>query len=658
MRDSLLKKLLLLLALVGAMPAALACSCIGFSAEGFIHPDVTALPGNAKGAVFLAPSDVALTPAMFSATSPSATAALNVRIEPVLLPPDHPMRARLQDRDRLFRIGVEGGFVAGAHYTIRIDGQASFNVRHAGVSFDIDPAPLDLAPSRFAVRLDGPARRTMLALEDGGGACGTTEAALVQDFHVQIPEALQRYLPALGLFDEERDAVPGAAFAPVQYRASVCTPRLLDGSALPDRRDLVHRACRSAANRIHIRSRVGMLEVDELVVPADGASAELTALKSLSCSPYGMLREAIERGDTADVAHLACELGRAGDIQLESLDLGREPVPAPGQWEALVHGADSPVAACGIAAMSRMLIMSKPGHPEFLGAYLALAKEGLRSYDQAMVAATLLQLSELRRAMRDASPSAARPRDAFLLLLPELLTVAESGAADAGNALELIGSVGAGARGAVARLTRLAEQDRPEAAGAVRALANIVPADPAFQQSLLRWARRSALGDTPALAFARVAGKTRPQEAVALLLPLAQADDVYAIDALAGLGDEAAPATGLLLAKVAHASDSYKEGRALRAAILTGPDEKPVADALVRALLASLNPNLHSSDYIAIARYRAHAADFVPVIEHLIAALRWDGQKKDLRELVGAMALSASEKQALLDKLVQAPAPH
>jgi hypothetical protein len=646
--------LALLLALLGAAPPSMACQCIAFGVQGFIHPDITVLPANAKGVLFLAPASLTPAPEMFTVAMASGAPAGKATIEPVVLPPAHPLSVRLPDGARLVRIGVEGGFTAGTHYTIGFVQGDAFSVRHAGVSFDIDPTPFDLVAQRFAVQLDGPARRTMLDVADGGGMCAAAEAALVQDFHIAIPDALQRYLPALSLLAEEQDARPGAAYAPVQYRPSLCTPPLVDQGALPAGRELIHRDCGSPVDRVHLRAWVGMLEVDERVVAAKTAVADFGPARSLGCSPYGMLRDAIERDDAGDTTHLACELGRPGDLRLASIDLDKEPVPAPAQWLKLVRLADAQTAACGMAAMQRMLVMSKPGHPALRSAYLTLAQERLRGHDRAAVDATLMQLAELQDTMtheRGPGRAPAWPKDAILPLLPELLQAVDAGGPATVRALQLIGAFGPQARSAAPRLREVAEQDRPEAIFAVQALASIIPADPALQQSLLDWARRPALGSAPALAFARVAGQSRPREAVALLLPRAQANDTSAIDALAEIGPAAASATAVLFDRMERSPERYVQARALRAAIKVAPDEAAVVGTLARSLLGPPNPNLSPSDYAGLARFKAHAVDFVPVLEHLIDGMRWPFQKVALRTLVSAMALSEAQKQALLERL-------
>jgi hypothetical protein len=303
-----------------------------------------------------------------------------------------------------------------------------------------------------------------------------------------------------------------------------------------------------------------------------------------------------------------------------------------------------------------MLLMATRATPELRDAYLMLAKEKLRGADQAAISATLEQLNELSHVLRLRIRGTAFgwPPSSLLPLLPELLQLAEAGNPDSRSAaLELIGSMGPSALDAAPRLLRLAEQDSPAAAAAVQALAHIIPDDPAFQQSLLTWSQRPAMRERAALVFLRVAGTKRPKEAVALLLPLAQVDNVYAIDGLADLGPAAASSTPVLLARLEHASNSYTRDRALRALIRVAPDEAAVVDTLVGTMLGSPRPNLHSSDYLGLKRFSLNAAALVPAIDHLIDKVRWAGEKEDLRTLILTMALPGTQKKDLLAKLDQ-----
>lgn len=648
----------LLLYLFGGVAPASACSCAGFDIDGFIHPDATVLPSNARGALFLTTEGVALAPGMFSVTTASGAPAAKVRIEPVTLPAGHPLRARLSEWHRLVRVGIEGGFVPGTHYTVAFRHAKSPSVRHDSVSFGVDPAPFTLDAQHVAVQLDGPARRTMLRLADGRGSCATTEAALVQDFHIGVPDTLRRYLPALSLLAEGKDERPGAKYAPVQYYPFLCETPPYDHGVLPAPRELLNRECGTSVSRVHLRAWVGMLEVDERVVAAAPAVADFAPARPGSCAPYGMLREAMERSDAAETATLACALPGWGTYRPGSLDLQKDAVPTPAQWRKLVGLADREAAGCGMAAMVKMLMLSRPGASAYLGTFLALAQERLRSHDRETVHATIDELLGMQRMMaarRDAAHGQGRaavwPEDTLLALLPALLQAVDTGGKGTGPGLELIGAFGPMAHSAVPQLFALAEKEGSQAIGAVEALSGIVPDDPAFQQSLIAWARRPALGQAPALVFARVAGKARPDDAVALLLPLAQADNLAAIEALADIGPAAAPATAVLLQKMEQGTDKYVRALALLAAMHVAYDDAASAAALARKLLGPPNDHITLSDYMHLAHFKTHAADFIPVVRQLIDSERGTYQQDELRALVGAMALTQAQKQALRERL-------
>lgn len=648
----------LLLYLLGGVAPASACSCAGFDIDGFIHPDASVLPSNARGALFLTTEDVALAPGMFSVTTASGAPAAKVRVEPVTLPAGHPLRARLSRWHRLVRVGIEGGFVPGTHYTIAFRHGKSPSVRHDSVSFDVDPAPFDMDAQHVAVQLDGPARRTMLDVADGSGSCVTAEASLVQDFHIGVPESLRRYLPALSLLVEGKDERPGAKYAPVQYYPFLCETPPYDHGVLPPPRELLHRACRSPVERVHLRAWVGMLEVDERVVAAEPAIADFAPARATSCAPYGMLREAMERGDAAETATLACALPGWGSYRPGSLDLEKDAVPTPAQWRKLVGLADRQAAGCGMAAMGKMLMLSLPRASAYLGTFLALAQERLRSHDPETVHVTIDELLGMQRMMaarRDAAHGQGRaavwPEDTLLAVLPALLQAVGTGGKGTDPAIELIGTFGPMAHSAVPQLFALAEKEGPQAAGAVEALSAIVPNDPAFQQSLIAWGRRSALGQTPALVFARVAGKARPDDAVALLLPLARADNLAAIQALTDIGPAAAPATAVLLQKMEQGSDKYVRALALQAAMHVASDDAASAATLARKLLGPPDDYIGLSDYMHLAHFKTHAADFIPVLRQLIDSELGTTRQDELRALIRAMALTRAQQQALRERL-------
>lgn len=647
---------LLVLAGAASFRPALACQCIAPPDHGFVHPDVTVLPANAQGVLFHAPAGAALTPAMFTATRLADGAAQTVRITDVDLPSGHPMRPRVPKGVRLMRVGVEGGFIRGVRYAVAWQEPGADGAR-SEIAFDIDPAPLDLAATHFATTLDGPARRTMLEMETRGGSCSVSTPVTAQAIRIQVPAALRRYAPALSLLSEARDAQEarsGAAYEPLSYRPSLCTRALFDRTAHGTGRDMLYRACGSGAERIDLRTWVGMLEISDDFVLAEPATADLVAARGQSCAPFGMLRDALERNDTAEAAHLSCQLGGEVGPMLHTLDAVTEPLPTRAQWIGLSRQADRQAAACARLALQRMLVLAEYAPPDLLDAYLMLAGETLRGTDTAAVAATLDQLHSMSRVWRRRhDPAAGQPASAQLPLLPDLLRLVEQGGDNTIAAVHLIGALGPAAREAAPELMRMAEEDGPGAAAAVRALQYLIPDDPALHRSLLAWAERPALREPAALVFQRVAGREHPAKAVALLLPLVREGNVYAIDALADLGSAAGSATPALLAGLDDAPESYAQARLLRALMQVAPDDGEVVATLSRILLGPPINSLAADDHAGLQRFTTHATTLVPVIEHLIAGVRWSHDKVALGQLIGAMALAPAQKAALLGKLEQ-----
>jgi len=98
----------------------------------------------------------------------------------------------------------------------------------------------------------------------------------------------------------------------------------------------------------------------------DSFSFDIDPARSTSCAPYGMLREAIERGDAGETATLACAVPGWGAYRPGALDLDKDPVPTPARWRTLVGMTDGGTAACGMAAMGNMLMLSRPGASAWL----------------------------------------------------------------------------------------------------------------------------------------------------------------------------------------------------------------------------------------------------------------------------------------------------
>lgn len=68
-------------------------------------------------------------------------------------------------------------------------------------------------------------------------------------------------------------------------------------------------------------------------------------------------------------------------------------------------------------------------------------------------------------------------------------------------------------------------------------------------------------------------------------------------------------------------------------------------------LLGPPNDDITLSDYMHLAHFKTHAADFIPVLRQLIDSELGTYQQNELRALIGAMALTQARKQALRERL-------
>ena len=199
---------------------AMGCSCIRTEPAGFIHADVTHLPSNARGALFLPPAQVRplafpangivvygaapqpLLPSAFTVTSgagpdrlPVEITVLDLRREALVVSSGrafsfaskqalehfakHPVpinwKAMLKAGTlveisaplpaSLVRVGPVGGFKPGMHYTIAYTGVAGTWTYPAQVEYTIDTAPAPTG-AQYMLALDGAAQRQLLQVPD------------------------------------------------------------------------------------------------------------------------------------------------------------------------------------------------------------------------------------------------------------------------------------------------------------------------------------------------------------------------------------------------------------------------------------------------------------------------------------------------------------
>lgn len=640
----LFKAALALLLACAPLHAALACSCVGNSVTGFIHHDVTVLPANAVGVLFHARDEKAFDPAAFFITADGAP--VSVHIEAITLADDHPMQARFAGNGKLVRIIPAQAFKPGSRYSVRYrPAEERLGARHPDMDFSIDRVPFKLTAQALRLTLDGPAKTTVLPMEERGGSCSEPREVRAQGFSVKLPPDMQRYAPALSMFAEAREAGTDDAYTPVHYRDSLCT-RPNFGRSMSER---LVRSCADPARTLQLRSWIGMLEVGDEVVETAPVQLDLRAAGPGTCSGYGMLREALQRGDAAETEHLVCALASSRSTRIG--DLTDADGPSTRQWLAMARHPDPNTAACAHGALANMVLLSARSTAGLRASYLAVSSEELRAADPARVVAAANRISLTQRMMRHQASIQfiGWEPDTLAPLVPQLLALAEREEAVGEAGMRVLAAIGPAAHAAVPALLDLIERGR-SAEQAIVALAAVAPDDPAAHEALLRFAERADVGETAALAFARSAGAKRPQDALRLLIPLAREQNAAAVEALAKLGEVAQPATPVLL-DLAQRSDDYVLTRVVEALLAVGADTPEVVAAMVQAAAKVNVMWTFASSIPNMLRFKNNASGFAPVLDSLIDRAHMPEARAPLRELIGLMRLEPAEQTRLLNRL-------
>ncbi|MES2014921.1 MAG: hypothetical protein V4484_00385 [Pseudomonadota bacterium] len=368
---------------------ALGCSCDVKQPAGFIHAGVAHLPANARGALFLPPTDgqailargpgvvlygrvpspvassafqigsnadaaplaVQLTPLDLSrdaASAPAEAAYRFVRKEDQEAFDKHPgpvdwtallASGKLVDisdkvlaATQMLRVAPAGGFVPGYRYTIAYVGAAA-NWRYpAVVVHQIDASPSAGGAGSYSLALDGLPQRRLLARSTSDGSCSMNQPAIVQDFHYVVPASLQPYQQAVLMFSEMQ-AQSAASFSSLGYQAHACESTGFGEAALGGGHDLLDIACDVPSGKIALRGWAGMLEVEDRLHRTESVVVEVSKVRGRACNGLGMLKEAFAARDAAQIAHLACAVEReaARDTPVildEDGEPVREPMPA------------------------------------------------------------------------------------------------------------------------------------------------------------------------------------------------------------------------------------------------------------------------------------------------------------------------------------------
>lgn len=280
--------------------AALACSCAPAEEAAFLHTAqgkdqrrTAYLPANAIGVLFQAQPMLSiyrfdkagtpvldkLPPALEAGHFTITETGTGKRVAPVVtrlqsaqldaLAPAPKSYLDMDGKDAsagvrqaagVFRVGPEGGFVAGRGYRIRYQPKG-------GVAIETDvklgPALKPAASGKFALRADGLPVRRMLSRPSGGGSCSEDAPAMVQMLRIALPAAYEPYRAAMSFFVQQDS---GKGYATTQYVPNICVQVPFGGSSSGALTELASAECGGAPKPRRAKGFVGLLELDDKLV--------------------------------------------------------------------------------------------------------------------------------------------------------------------------------------------------------------------------------------------------------------------------------------------------------------------------------------------------------------------------------------------------------
>jgi hypothetical protein len=687
---------------------AMGCSCMRSEPAGFIHADVTHLPSNARGALFLPPAEwnpVALpangiliygvapqplSPSSFTITSdagpgrlPVEMTVLDLRRDAVGAPSGrafrftskHALARFVKDPvpinwkamlkagtlievsamrpAGLVRVGPVGGFKPGRRYTIAYTGVATSWTYPAQVELTIDTSPVRTG-AEYQLALDGEARRQLLEVPDNGGMCSNREPATVQNFHYVIPDSHKPYQDALLYFSESRAEPVGAArrsrFAELNYSSSMCDVHRFGEAALGHGAELISSVCGPGAGRASIRGWVGMLEVEDRLRPTEPVQVDFSSANGGSCNAYGMLKQAMASREAQRTEVAVCE----------ALALGPAPqgddMPSMADLFALTSSGSAQARTCARGVLAALLVIVPAERAAFLKDYGKLLVADLDSAEPAVAEPAESRLFDLWRNLSDddARHPERAPDTPKLLepVLPVLLRALTSGTpAQSRSAGGRIGAFGEAAMPLLPALLKAAESQDASAVNAAHALAGIIPDDPRLHRILLRNVADPALLVTSALDYNLVAGKLDPAKAIALLTDAAR---LGSEDAIVALGRHGLAARASMPVLITLMEDGGSHVSAAFDALLKVTDGEPEAlAAYARAINAGPGKEVYSFYLDGLAKFKGKGQAFLPAIALRMQRPMSAGRQASLKKMINSMALKPARRRERLARLAK-----
>jgi hypothetical protein len=690
--------------------AAHACSC-GFKDEaGFIHAGVTELPSNARGAVFLPPRDKAadiiraderfyiysaipraVTPAMFTITSdvdkqplPVEMTALTLTGPGETIAPPRALRfaraadqalfsdgrpldwkamlqegrlidisAQVQASNQMLRVGPRGGFKPGVRYTISYTGKADDWRHPATVEHAIAQAPLELAGIRYALQLDGPARRKPMSFP-AGGSCAETSPSIVQEFHYGIPENHKRYAKALMYFSEKRDegdGKVGTGFAPFSYQASMCAHADTGATARGNGADLVLARCSAAPGKVSVRGWVGLLEVEDRLRPTGVTVVDFGKATGRSCTEFGMLKEALAAGDALSIEETVCAASGLSHSALVPAD-----IPPMTQLLNLASAGSATSKVCAKGALTALFLRAPVESGAYLDKFGKLLAGEIGSTDAKTAENAGETIYKLASRLTDSAAgepdSGARASKFLAPVLPALLKLLQTGTPkQAELASSYIAALKQDAMALVTPLLATATSNNARAGLAAHALVGIIPADPRLHQILLRQAGSDALREMATLDYNEVAGASKPDKAIALLGEAARRGSSQAASALGSYGRRAKASVPALI--VLMQKGKAPGADALDALLHVADGEPEVMAAFASMIVAPPEREFYSFTLETLVQLKQKGRVLLPAVEQRMQLPMSVARKAALKAVIVSMGLPRAQAQTVLKQLAQ-----
>lgn len=574
-------------------------SCAFREASGFLHAQAALLPANTKGVLFadagqdFSKPDWPIRPRFaadfFKITSPTDQRDLKpVLTRLTMYRDDKPSR-------EIVRVGVQGGFLPGASYSVSTLAERpnwEYPVKH---DFTMSEQALDTSGAA-QVKLLGPSLRTFHLRPYGSGTVA------VQGFTVQFPPSYQPFLTATMVLSERQSN--GGEFVSNDHSPSDNCAMGGFGQTAASHRDEVKLPCETAPGRVNLRAWVGMLEVSDKLELTDVVSADLASSAASSCAPFALLNSALKRADTAGLRRTVCDIGSAPGNILRHLEAQNTMRPSVAGFRKLAQHEDRQVRACSVNALARMVADTRAPPAEATKYFITLARTHLASQDAAMIASTLDALDHLLKAQDDQG----KPKGSMLAgVLPELRGLALRNGPGAAQALGMMADIAPDK--AIADLKAVATSGQAHGPAALARLERVLPAAQ-YERLLLSEIVPQWLGADRALSAAAFDAIERYQKdsigsmyalheqaKVALAAAIPQLitlldQDYRAVLLLGELGPHAATAVPAI---VASADAGYA-----KAAGREGKDRKLLVEYFETSHIAVLRQILSPADYHAL----------------------------------------------------------